>query len=431
MFALIDGNNFYASCERVFQPELRNRPLIVLSNNDGCAIARSEEAKKLGVAMGQPLHLIPKPIRQQLAVRSANFSLYGDMSRRVLEILQASVRHVEAYSIDESFLDLSGVSERPAFAYHLHQRVHRWTGIPNCIGIGQTKTLAKLANHIAKQARRKPGSYPVELAEVCDLSDFSAPHQLHALLQLTDVCDVWGVGRRWARRLHTAGIQTAADLYEAPTHWIRAEFGVVLARTQRELHGISCLALEEHQPDRQQIVVSRSFGQCVRDPDALLEALTSFTSSAAEKLRVRGLRAKEIHIFAYPDPFNPAPPPRQTHCGTELVLPTDDTRQLLGALRPLVDALFCEGTAYKKAGVALSNLARQTVVQEDLFAPKTKSKPQVMATMDAINQRFGKGTMGVATAIRPLHKDYWQARRSHMSQRFTTCLDELPVVQSG
>ena len=246
---------------------------------------------------------------------------------------------------------------------------------------------------------------------------------------MTDVGEVWGVGRRWARRLNTAGIQTAADLYDAPTHWIRAEFGVVLARTQRELQGIACLALEDHQPDRQQIVVSRSFVQRVRDPDALLEALTSFTSRAAEKLRANGLLAKEIHIFAYPDPFDHAPPPRQTHCGTELVSSTADTRLLLGALRPLVDALFCEGAAYKKAGVALSHLVRPTVVQEDLFAPKTKSKPQVMATLDAINQRFGRGTMGVATAIRPSHTDRWHARKLHMSHRFTTCLDELPVVQ--
>ena len=427
MFALIDGNNFYASCERVFQPELRHRPLIVLSNNDGCAIARSEEAKALGVAMGQPFHLIPAPIRRQLAVRSANFPLYGDMSRRVQEILRAAIGRIEAYSIDESFLDISDVPQRYRFACQLHERVHRWTGIPNCIGIGQTKTLAKLANHIAKHARRNTAAYPVELAEVCDLSALPES-QRHHLFQHTPVDAVWGVGRRWARRLHAVGIQTVADFYQAPSAWIRSEFGVVLAATQRELHGTACLTLEETEPDRQHIVVSRSFGQRVRDPEALLEALMTFTSRAAEKLRARGLLAKGIGIFAYPDPFDRAPAPRQTRCTTALLAHTADTRVLLRALRPMVDTLFCHGTAYKKAGIALWSLARPTALQEDLFAPKPRENPALMATLDAINRRFGRGTMGMASSTRPSHP-HWQARRSHLSRRFTTCLDELPGVQ--
>ena len=430
MFALIDGNNFYASCERVFQPELRHRPLIVLSNNDGCAIARSEEAKALGVAMGQPLHLIPAAIRSQLAVRSANFPLYGDMSRRVLEILRTAVPRLEAYSIDESFLDLTGVADVEQFARGLHQRVYRWTGIPNCIGIGPTKTLAKLANHIAKEALRKPGIYPAELAHVCHLSHRSA-QQFNSLLQQTPVTDVWGVGRRWGRRLHAAGIETAAHLCHAASDWLRAEFGVVLVRTQRELCGIVCHDLEETAADRQQVVVSRSFGQRVYDADTLFSALAQLTSRAADKLRLRGLVAQGISIFAYPDPFERTPPPRQTHCSQPLVTATADTRQLLGRVRLLIDALFCEGIPYKKAGVCLWHLRPLQTIQDDLFASKNPSEPAVMATVDAINRRFGRGCIGAASALSTADatRPRWHARRAHASRRFTTCIDELARVR--
>lgn len=430
MFALIDGNNFYASCERVFQPELRQRPLIVLSNNDGCAIARSEEAKALGVAMGQPVHLIPSAIRSQLAVRSANFPLYGDMSRRVLDILRGAVARVEAYSIDEAFLDLTGVTDVEQFARGLHQRVQRWTGIPNCIGIGPTKTLAKLANHIAKEALRKPGLYPAMLGHVCYLSRQSA-HQLDSLLQQTPATEVWGVGRRWGRRLHAAGIETAAHLRLAPSDWLRAEFGVVLARTQRELCGIVCHNLVETDAERQQIVVSRSFGHRVYDADTLVSALAQLTSRAAEKLRLRGLVAQGISIFAYPDPFERTPPPHQTHCSDRFVTATADTRQLLGSIRRLVDSLFCEGIPYKKAGVCLWNLRQHQAIQDDLFATKNQSDPAVMATLDAINRRFGRGCVGAASALRTTNNSgaRWHARRAHASHRFTTCIDELAHVR--
>ena len=430
MFALIDGNNFYVSCERVFQPELRHRPLIVLSNNDGCAIARSEEAKALGVTMGQPLHLIPPRIRRALALRSANFPLYGDMSRRVLEILRAATPRVESYSIDESFLDLSGIDNVDRFAHTLHQRIERWTGIPNCIGIGPTKTLAKLANHIAKDAVRKPGVYPANFAHVCNLSDQPA-QQRQRLLQLTPVADVWGVGRRWERHLHAAGIETAAHLRDAASDWIRAEFGVVLARTQRELCGIVCSDLVETEADRQRIVVSRSFGQGVQDAATLFAALSQFTSRAAEKLRRRGLVAKGISIFAYPDRFAPHPPPPcQTQCSCTVVTATADTRRLLRCVRQLVDALFCEGGAYKKAGVCLWQLTKHTVIQTDLFATKSTNNCHVMTTLDAINQRFGRGCIGAASALRTVQTPppRWHARRAHASRRFTTCVQELPQV---
>ena len=209
MFALLDGNNFYASCERVFQPELRTAPLVVLSNNDGCVIARSDEAKALGIPMGQPLHQLAPATRRQLAIRSANFTLYGDMSARVLALLRQAAPRVQPYSIDESFLDLTGMAECLLQMQQLRERVQRWTGIPNCVGIGPTKTLAKLANHVAKSAQRKPGSYPPQFAGVADLGALT-PQALQAVLEATPVGEVWGVGRRWERKLQALGIHSAA-----------------------------------------------------------------------------------------------------------------------------------------------------------------------------------------------------------------------------
>ena len=246
MFALIDGNNFYASCERVFQPELRNRPVVVLSNNDGCCIARSAEAKALGVRMGQPIHEVPGETRRQLVIRSANFGLYGDLSARVVAILRDAAPRVEVYSIDESFLDLRGIRDREAFAFDLRERVRRWTGIPNCIGIGPTKTLAKLANKVAKRG-----------AGVVDLTD---PAVRDLALRNFPVGDLWGVGHKTEAKLTERGVMTAADLRGSPYDDILAMFGVTLARTVRELQGHSCIELEDVQPDRKQIIVSRSFG---------------------------------------------------------------------------------------------------------------------------------------------------------------------------
>ena len=292
MFALVDGNAFYASCEQVFDPKLRRRPLVVLSNNDGCAIARTDQAKALGVKMGQPAHELRELQRNQgLVLRSANFALYGDMSRRMTEILRDAAPRIEVYSIDESFLDLTGVPDRMAFAHALRERVGRWIGIPNCIGMGPTKTLAKLANRIAKRG-----------AGVVDLSE----HELRATMLATfPIQDVWGVGAKWAAKLGQLGISTAAALRDAPGKLIQDQFGVVLRRTQCELQGLSCIALQEVEPDRQQIMVSRSFADRVTDHQAVAEALATFAERACEKLRARGLVAGAIGISAGTDTFRP------------------------------------------------------------------------------------------------------------------------------
>ena len=426
MFALIDANNFYASCERVFQPQLRSRPLIVLSNNDGCAIARSDEAKALGVKMGQPLHQIPPEVRRQLAIRSANFTLYGDMSARICAILREAAPRIEVYSIDESFLDLGGIPERAALAGGLRDRVRQWTGIPNCVGIGATKTLAKLANHVAKSAQRKPGSYPTELAGVADLAALPAP-ELADVLAATPVQEVWGVGRRWGERLAALDIESALQLRDAPTSAILSRFGVVLARTQQELAGVSCIDLQEVEPDRQQIMVSRSFGSRVMDHAQVHQAMATFAQRACEKLRQRGLTTMAIGVLANTDWFKPELPQHHPQRCLSLTAPTADTRVVLAALAHVQQGLLRKGHAYKKAGVWLMDLARPGQVQADLFGPTTLGNEALMAAVDAINRRFGRTTVsfGAATARQtPL----WAMRQQRLSGRFTTRWDEMPLA---
>ena len=424
MFALIDGNNFYASCERVFQPELRGRPLVVLSNNDGCAIARSDEAKALGVKMGQAIHQVAPDVRKQLAVRSANFALYGDMSARVLAILRDAAPRVEPYSIDESFLDLTGMRDREAFTRELHERVHRWTGIPNCVGIGATKTLAKLGNFVAKSSVRKPGSYPASLSGVADLAARS-PQALAEVLTATPVGELWGVGPRWSARLRELGIATALQLRDAQRDLILERFGVVLSRTQRELSGDPCLALEEVEPDRQQIMVSRSFGERVENHQSISEAFATFAVRACEKLRARGLVTGAIGIFANTDHFRLELRQHHPQRTTDLPRATSDTRVVLDTLRRMQRGFLKDGFAYKKAGVWLMDLGRPEQIQPDLFAPSTIGNDKLMSAMDAINRRYGRDTVGLgATGWRK--RPQWGMRQANLSLHFTTSLRDLP-----
>lgn len=412
MFALLDGNNFYASCEQVFQPQLRGKPLCVMSNNDGCAIARSAEAKALGIKMGQPAHELKDLVRRYgLQLRSANFALYGDMSARVVSILRDAAPRVEVYSIDESFLDLSGIRDRLTFARELRTRVHRWTGIANCIGIGPTKTLAKLANKVAKK-----GAGAVDLAD---------PAARATALAECPAGDLWGVGPRWAAKLASLGIHTAAQLLDAPADLILERFGVVLTRTQRELQGHPCMGLEDIEPDRQQIMVSRSFGERVEDHEAVAQALATFAVRACEKLRRRGLVASALSVFAHTDPFRPEL--RQHHPARTAVLPasTSDTRVVLVAVRAMMRGMLRAGFGYKKAGICLMDLSRPENLQTDLFAPATMGNRELMATVDRINRKFGTGSAGFAASgweVRPA----WGMRQLQRSPRFTTRISDLP-----
>lgn len=415
MFGLVDGNNFYASCERVFQPALRGMPLVVLSNNDGCAIARSAEAKALGIKMGQPAHELKHLVRRHgLQMRSANFGLYGDMSARVVTILREVAPRVEVYSIDESFIDLEGVRDRDRFARDLRQRVHRWTGIPNCIGIGPTKTLAKLANKVAKSADG-----------VIDLGD--TPYR-DSVLRTFPVGDLWGVGRRLAPRLEAMGISTAAALRDAPADDILAAFGVTLARTQRELQGHPCMELEEVEPDRQQIMVSRSFADRVEDHEAIAQALATFAVRACEKLRARGLVTAGIWVFAHSDVFRPEL--RQHNASRTVSLPasTADTTVVLGIVRKLLRGLLRDGIGYKKAGVALLDLARPQELQADLFGPTVVGNDKLMEALDQINKKFGRGAAGLGASgwqARPA----WGMRQHKLSPNYTTSVHEIPPAR--
>ena len=414
MFALVDGNNFYASCEQLFQPELRRTPLVVLSNNDGCAIARSTEAKALGIKMGHPAHELGAFVRHHgLQIRSANFAYYGDMSARVVEVLRDAAPRVEVYSIDESFLDLSRIRNRIAFCHDLRERVSRWVGIPNCIGIGPTKTLAKAANKVAKKG-----------AGVVDLSDKAVRTEL---LQDYPVEDLWGVGRKWTAKLDAMGIKTAAQLRDAPPDLILERFGVVLRRTQQELNGLPCMDMVDVEPDRQQVMVSRSFGSRVESHEAVMQAIATFAEIACAKLRKRGLVASAIGILANSDPFRADL--RQHHPSRTIPMPraTSDTSMVLGVIRVLQRGFLKEGCAYKRGGVVLHDLARPAELQADLFNPATVGNAAMMETMDRINRRFGKGSLGMA-ATGLQDKPEWGMRQNHLSPQFTTRLADVPTA---
>ncbi len=414
MFALVDGNNFYASCEQVFQPRLRERPLVVLSNNDGCAIARCAKAKALGIAMGQPAHQMGEYIQRfGLQMRSANFGLYGDMSARVVSTLREFVPRLEVYSIDESFLDLSGVRDRLSLGLDIRYAVRQYTGIACCVGIGPTKTLAKLANK-----RAKKGAGVIDLSNMADrdaaLADFP-------------IEDIWGVGRRWATKLHAMGIHTAAQLRDASPEDLLTGFGVVMARTQRELQGRPCIGLEEQEPDRKQILVSRSFGARVERHSEVLEAAATFAVRACEKLRKRGLVASGVWLFAHTDPFRPEL--LQHHPTRALTLPqaTCDTRLILEAIRHLSSGFLRRGYGYKKCGVALLDLSRPENLQADMFQSATTGNEQLMATLDQINRKFGRGKAGFA-ASGWQKAPSWGMRQKNISPHFTTRWNELPLA---
>ena len=414
MFALVDGNNFYASCERIFQPRLRGVPLVVLSNNDGCAIARSAEAKALGIKMGQPAHELKHLVRHHgLQMRSANFALYGDISARVVGILREEAPRVEVYSIDESFLDMTGIADRGAFARRVRTKVHRWTGVPNCIGIGPTKTLAKAANKVAKSG-----------AGVVDLSD---PAQRAAVLDAFPTTDLWGVGGKWGARLATIGITTAGQLRDAPPDTILREFGVTLARTQRELQGHPCIELEEVAPDKQQIMVSRSFAERVESHDAVAQALATFAVRASEKLRRDGLVAGAIGIFALSDRFRAELPQHAPSRSINMPAATNDSRLILRMVSHLLRGMLKPGIGYKKAGVTLMDLSRPEQRQADLFTAPVAGNAKLMAALDGINRKFGRGVAGLgATGWK--ERPEWGMRQNLLSPNYTTRASDLPRI---
>ena len=410
--ALIDGNSFYCSCEKAMQPSLEGRPLVVLSNNDGCAIARTAEAKALGIKMGAPWFKIQRLTRSHgLVALSANFPLYGDLSQRMMNIIGQFSPLQEIYSIDESFLDLTGLpGTGREIGTAIRQRVRQWIGIPACVGVGPTKTLAKLANHLAKETPRLEG--------VCDLTTISPAQRLRILSRM-EVEKVWGVGRRLAPKLHALGIHTAADLAQANYQALRGTFSVVLANTAQELAGHPCIEWNNAPAAKQQIMCSRSFGKPVRLLHDLSQAVSVFTAHAAEKLRTEKLYCTSLLVFIRTSHFREGP----EYAGTIVVplhQPSNSTPTLLAAAAKGVDQIFRKGFQYAKAGVCLLDLTdtKQAHSQGDLFAASPTDN-KLMGVMDTLNKRFGKMAIGPASTLADANAP-WRMRQNHMTPACTT-----------
>lgn len=434
MFALVDGNNFYVSCERAFRPSLQGIPVVVLSNNDGCAISRSDEAKRIGIKMGQPYfeirHLENKA---GLVCLSANFELYGDMSDRMMSLAAGLGPRQEIYSIDECFIgDLDGVRNLTQRAWAIRERILRWTGIPTCIGLAPTKTLAKLCNHVAKDAERKPGSFPEELSRVCNWTELSTDVQ-QDVLGRTPAGDVWGIGRRIAAKLAEEGIETALDVARMPAARAREGWSVVLERTVRELQGVSCIELEQAPPPKQQIACTRSFGRPVTDLEPLIEAVSEFASRAAKKLRTGNQRAGALLVFAHTSPFWPGP--RFHRSATIRIQPTSsDSKRLVATAISGLRHIYEPGFSISKAGVMLMDLCSADVQQSELMQFDTGSQrdqSSLMEVMDRLNGRYGKGSIHVASTGQstPNHAE-WRMKQERRTPRYTTQLEDIPIARA-
>jgi DNA polymerase V len=412
--ALVDCNNFYASCERVFQPRLRGLPVVVLSNNDGCVIARSNEAKALGVAMGAPWHMCKESFgKAGVVVRSSNYTLYGDMSARVMRVLSNFTPNLEIYSIDEAFLSFAGFEARcETHARELRRTVQQWTGIPVSVGIAPTKTLAKVANRLAKKDAAADGV----------LLLLSEQSQRDALGRL-ELTDLWGIAGRLAERLLAIGITTPLELRDADPRLIRERFSVVLERMVRELRGVACMGLEEVTPDRKSLVASRSFGRPVETRHELEQAVSVYTARAAEKMRRQNLATASIAVWVQTNSFKPDERQYSASKAVRLPVATADTGKLIAAATAGLGIIFKQGYRYKKAGVTFLDLVAADRVQGGLFdRPDDARSIRRMCAIDQLNARFGRGTVGFGTAG---ERHGWKLRREFISPRYTTEWNEL------
>jgi len=447
VFALVDVNNMYCSVERAFDPRLEGRPLVVLSSNDGACIARSNEAKDLGIKMAQPWFQVRHLQKSRgLVALSANFELYSDMSARMMAIASRYSPNVVPYSIDEAFIDFDGIpGDLTALSRDLRATVLRELGLPTSVGLAPTMTLAKLANHIAKTCDRKPDVYPelaARLAQVCHWGELTEAER-ETLMARTDVGDVWGVGRKIAALLQAGGIRTVLDLAHSDTASLRRQFSVVFEKTVVELRGTPCMGVEEAPAAKQQILVSRSFGKAVTDAEGIVEAVSEFASRAAEKLREQGSVAGAIQVFFTTSPFREHE--RQHSPSTVVPLrPTADSRHLVSAAATAARSIFRPEFNYAKAGVMLMDLqSLEEVTQQpelDLFsepAPEagtaTKDRSALMSAMDALNQRFGRGAVRIGSATTAKANDSgkasWSVRQERRTPRYTTRWTEMPVVK--
>ncbi len=420
MFALIDCNSFYASCEKIFRPDLKHRPVVVLSNNDGCVIARSPEAKKMGVSMTQPWYQVKNQyLSKGGVVFSSNYELYADMSNRVMNVLSDLCPEIDIYSIDEAFLDLRTFKKNidlVNFAYDCKKRIKDWIGVPVSIGIAPTKTLAKLANKVAKDDPRFDG--------VVILSE---PKVIAHFLKSMPIEKIWGIGKKLTTRLENIDIRTAYDLSQIDPRLVGDNFNVVLERTVRELKGQSCITLHDFMEPKKQIMVSRSFGRSIGSKNVLNEAISFHASRAAEKLRHEKQKCRLITAFIRSNRFNSRV--RQIYAAKsfELVYPTDDTRIIIKNANRILDQIFADGYQYAKAGVLLSDFTDKFGYQMSLFDKKRDEEmtSRLMQTVDYINlmeiAKIGFGNQG--------YRNTWKMKREIKSKRYTTKIEEIPITK--
>lgn len=421
MFALVDVNNFYVSCERVFNPKLEGRPVVVLSNNDGCAVARSNEVKALGVKMGAPWFQMKDLAKQHgIVALSSNYTLYGDMSDRVMKVLKGYSPNVEVYSIDESFLSLDGLAgiwpSYTELGQQIRERVRMWTGLPVCAGIAPSKTLAKLSNHLAKKN--------AEFNGVCDFNALSE-QDIDRYFTKLDVGEVWGVGRRLSVQLISLGIESVQDLRKANPKRIRERFGVVMERTVNELQGMSCLELEEVAPVRKQIISSRSFGEMVTTIDGLRESVSTYVTTAAEKLRRDNSVCNVVTVFVETNRFREQDKQYSNSITIPLTEATADTRRLTAASLFGLKQIYRAGYLYKKAGIVLMELQPASMRQQLLFRDEDPRSAKLMLAMDALNGSYGRNTVSLASSG---IKKQWSAKFEMCTPRYTTDWNDLPTA---
>jgi len=421
MYALVDCNNFYASCERVFDPALTGRPVVVLSNNDGCVVARSPEAKALGIPMGAPAFEWAELFdKYNVAVCSSNYALYGDMSQRVMQTLKGFVKEVEVYSIDEAFVDLSGYpSQNPGkMGREIRRKVYQWTGIPVSVGIASTKTLAKVANRLVKKDDRLDG-----------VKWLYSPCEIEAALKKLEIESVWGVGGRYGRMLRKYGIQTAYDFSQAHEDWVKRRMAIVGLRTLRELRGIPSIPMELVRPAKKHICTSRSFGQTLTELEPVREAVANYAARCAEKLRIQRSCASLLSVFVETHPFQ-VDQPQYSNCQEyRLAVPTNYTGELVRYAVDGLEEIFRYGYRYKKAGVIVSGMVPERQVQGQLFDTLDRDKyRRAMHAIDRINQLMGRDV--VRCAAQGFGRD-WKLRQERLSPCYTTRWGDLPEVWVG
>ena len=416
MIALVDCNNFYASCERVFRPDLENKPIVVLSNNDGCVIARSNEAKKLGIKMGEPAFKKKEVFeRNKIKTFSTNFILYGDMSKRVMSILRNNSKEIEIYSIDEAFIECYN-EDLNTYGTNLRKKVKQWTGIPVSVGIAETKVLAKIANHIAKKYQ-KSGVFILDNREIIEKA-----------LKFTAIEEVWGIGRNHSRRFKEYGINTAYDLTCIEESWIKKKFSIVVLRIARELKGIKCLDIESQHKTKKNICTSRSFGNPTSDYNTIKEAVSTFAVRCCEKLRKQKTSTSELRIFIYTNPFNPR---HRQYYGTkkiQLERATNDNQIIIQEVIKGLQEIYKKGYIYKKAGVIVGNITQENKVQLNLFDQiKNREKyTKISKVIDRINSSMGRDKLRIATQG---FDRKWKMKQEQLSQCYTTRIDEILTVK--